>query len=97
MNKSFNNTIIIGRLKDDPRRITRNDKDCLKFIVCHVLSDQTVDEHDVFAFGKQADLCERYLHKGDLCCVEGSVRKSELNGKFTDIVSKKVTFLTNRR
>ena len=97
MNESFNNRIIIGRLKDDPRRITRNDKDCLKFIVCNSLTDQTVNEYDVFAFGKQAYICERYLHKGDLCCVEGSVRKSELNGMFPYIVSEKVTFLTNRR
>ena len=82
MNKSFNETVVIGRLKDDPRRTTLNGKDCLKFIVCQELYDQTVNEHDVFAFGKQAYLCERYLHKGDLCCVEGSVRKSELNGMF---------------
>ena len=99
MNKSYNKTILIGRLKDDPIRIKHDDssKDYLKFVILNSNSDQSVNTNNVFAFGKQADVCKKYLHKGDLCCIEGEIVKSELTGKQPKIVAEKVTFLSAKR
>lgn len=84
MGKSYNKTIIIGRLGNDPEMTYTNGLnletgkplEIAKFKLSNtVIKDgkEEIQWHDLAAFGKQAILCHDYLHKGDLCCVEGSL------------------------
>ena len=67
------------------------------------MSDQWVestDWHRVKVYGTQAELCQRYVHKGDLICVEGSVvydtwtAEDGTRRKTTQIMANRVTFLS---
>lgn len=95
MNKTYNETVVLGRLKDDPVRVAHDDrtKDYVKFFICRVNNDGTVDEHKIVSFGKQADLCEKYIHKNDLCCIEGVIC-TETSSR--QIIAKKITFLSKK-
>lgn len=87
MGKSYNKTIIIGRLGKDPELSTRKkakresdisqQPDFASFTLLNSTVDQyrneIIQSHDIHAFGKQAILCHEHLHKGDLCCVEGRI------------------------
>jgi single-strand DNA-binding protein len=60
---------------------------------------EEIQWHDLVAFGKQAILCHDYLHKGDLCCVEGRLDRSSYskNGEEvfkTTIIVERMTFLS---
>lgn len=103
---SYNKTIIIGRLGHDPELRQGNRTQYARFSVCHqtVSKDgqEEVQWHKICAFGKQANICHTYLHKGDLCCVEGHLdtRSYEKNGEkriSNTIVAEKITFLSTKR
>ena len=103
--KCYNKTILIGRLGADPELKTGGKSDLAHFSICNATIDkdgrEEVQWHRVKAFGKQAHLCKTYLHKGDLCCVEGRLdaRPYEKNGEkriANAIILEKLTFLTSK-
>jgi len=98
---SMNKTIIIGRLCRDPKSVNDN---VTKFTLRNTTIRDGVEEaqyHAVVAFGRQATLCLEYLHKGDLCCVEGRLDtyKYEVKGEIRyrqSIIAEHITFLTHK-
>lgn len=101
----MNNVQIIGRLTDDPVvRYTQSGTACGSFTVAidrgkdRDGNDLGADFPRVNCFGKTAENCEKYLHKGSLVAVNGSIRTGsyEKNGqKFytTDVNASRIEFL----
>ena len=105
MSNTFNKTIIIGRLGHDPEFKQTDKTEYTRFSLSNnTIHDgqESVQWHSVCAFGKQAQLCHRYLHKGDLCCIEGHLDSHGYiqNGEkryAQTIVAERITFLSSRR
>jgi single-strand DNA-binding protein len=74
----MNNVNIIGRLVRDPETIrTEEGKTIcnLRFAIDDTFSrDDRADFINVTVFGKQGDVCERYLKKGFIAGVSGHIR-----------------------
>lgn len=89
----YEKVIIIGRLWCNPIRINREYplRDYVRFVVHRTNGDLSVDSFRVVCFGKLVDVCEKYLHKGQLCCVEGVVDSIRSRPVF----SKRITFLND--
>ncbi|MBN2320019.1 MAG: single-stranded DNA-binding protein [Acidobacteria bacterium] len=102
---SLNKVMLIGRLGRDPEeRTTANGKCVSSFSLATdtyrgANTEKITEWHRVVVFGKIAEQCNRYLHKGRLVCVEGHLQtkvweKSPGDKKyFTDVVASRVTFL----
>ena len=92
MSKSYNKTIIIGRLNSNP--IEKNGK-AIFALLNTVWNSETNKEqiqmHQIYAVGKQAELVMKYLCKGDLCCVEGKLDER------ISICAERVTFLSAKK
>lgn len=93
--KTFDNTILIGRLADEPcmagkrvNFITRNS------IISKDGNEEFLD-HVCYATGKQAELVNRYLHKNDLVCVEGKLTPVDSFGNV-NIFCKRIVFLSKK-
>lgn len=114
MAKTFNKTIIIGRLGNDPeftetKRLnpeTGKPLEIAKFKLSNtVIKDgkEEIQWHDLATFGKQAILCHDYLHKGDLCCVEGRLDRQHYKSQDgeeifkTTIIAEHITFLSSSK
>lgn len=102
----FNKTIIIGRLGQDPElKSSPNKVDFAHFSMCNssiVNGNESVQWHRIRAFGRQAQLCHKYLRKGDLCCVEGRIdiqtyEKDGVSIKSHAIIADRVVFLGSKR
>jgi single-strand DNA-binding protein len=102
---TVNKVILIGRLGGDPEeRRTAGGTQVSSFRLATDTyhgnnGERTTEWHRVVAFGKAAELCNQYLRKGRLVCVEGSLQtrcweKSPADKRyFTDVVAARVTFL----
>lgn len=88
MQNCFNKTVLIGRLAENPVY----DTDCASFEVLNTLfkdgKEDTI-KHKILSYGKQAKLVMKYLNKGDLCCIEGSL---DGNG----VICERLTFLQHK-
>lgn len=97
----YNKTIIIGRLGKDPELKKGSKADYAMFPILNTTfkdGKEEINWHKVAAFGKQAILCHDYLHKGDLCCIEGRIDAREYNGNIKQtIVAERITFLSSRK
>lgn len=102
----FNKTIIIGRLGQAPELKSSPDKvDFANFSMCNtsiVNGNESIQWHRIRAFGRQAQLCHKYLRKGDLCCVEGRIdiqtyEKDGVSVKTHAIIADRVVFLSSKR
>ena len=102
----FNHTVIIGRLGKEPEMITTaNGTDITTFNLAnnvYVGGKEETQWHTIKAFGRQAQICQKYLKKGDLCCVEGhiDIRTYERDGishKSITIIAERVVFLQSKR
>lgn len=81
---NFNKAIIIGRLTRDPeaRTIPESGNAVSSFGVAtnRVWTDaqgqkqEQVEFHNVVAYGRLAEICNQYLTKGTLVCVEGRLQ-----------------------
>ena len=105
-NNTFNRTIIIGRLGFDHELKQGKNTSYARFSLSNnsITKDgqSEVQWHKICAFGKQAALCQKYLHKGDLCCIEGRLdsRTYEKNGQkqySSSIIAERITFLNSKR
>lgn len=83
-------TVVIGRLVADP---VRRGNSCHFILANTVFKDgkEEIIKYSIKAINRQAQVCMEYLHKGELCCIEGSVITE--NEKNT-IIPDRVAFLT---
>ncbi len=87
---NFNKAIILGNLTRDPELKTLpSGQSLVNFSVAtnrfyadkSGAKQQTVEFHNVVAFGKLADICSRYLNKGKLVLVEGRLQTRNWQGQ----------------
>lgn len=107
---SLNKVILVGRLGMDPdQRMTAGGTRVSSF---RLATDQyrggngdpqrTTEWHRIVAFGKVAEVCNQYLRKGRLVCVEGSLQTrswEKAPGEkhySTEIVAARLAFLDSK-
>ena len=105
---TINRVLLIGRLGRDPEERTtaggtRVSNFSLATDAYHSNNgEKTTEWHRIVVFGKVAELCNQYLKKGRLVCVEGSLQTrcwEKPPGEkhyFTDIIASRVTFLGSK-
>ena len=105
---TINKVMLIGRLGRDPEDRTtaagiRVSNFSLATDTYHSGNgEKTTEWHRIVAFGKIAEQCNQYLHKGRLVCVEGSLQTRSWEKPpgekryFTDVVASRVTFLESK-
>lgn len=99
----LNKAIIIGNLGTDPEsRSTNGGTSVTKFRVATTFKWKDKEEtewHSIVCFGKLADVCAKYLHKGKQVYVEGRIQTRSYTDKenvkrwSTEIVAQEVKFL----
>lgn len=104
---SVNKVIVLGRLGADPEvRNTQSGKAVCNFTMATSekwtkdgQAQEKTEWHRVAVFGKLAELCGQYLHKGKQCFVEGKLQtrswETDTGEKryTTEIVAMSVQFL----
>jgi single-strand DNA-binding protein len=107
---TYSKTIIIGNLGNDPE-IKRFDGGGIiaRFSVATTehWTDKTTNEkksltewHSCVVRGKQAEICEKYLKKGDKVCLDGKMRtrkwtdQNNVEKYVTELNVESVTFMT---
>jgi single-strand DNA-binding protein len=109
---SLNKVIIIGRLGRDPEdRVTAGGTRVSNFSLAtnqfrpangNGTQQEITEWHRVVAFGKSAELCLQFLHKGSQVCVEGALQTRTWEKPpgerhyITEIVASRVTFLDGK-
>jgi hypothetical protein len=98
---SYNKTILIGRLAQDPAQEEIESSTVTKFSVLNTIvenGENKVLEHLIFVKGKQGALCKNKLKKGDLCFIEGKLCNTLCSGyDYFPIIAQHVVFLGNKR
>ena len=108
MNGTTNKVILIGNLGDDVKLHHFDEQNCIgRFPIATTESyvsrtGERITEtewHNITTRNKLAELCDRYLKKGDKVFVEGRIktRKWDDNGQTrytTEIVANSIEFLT---
>ena len=108
MNGTTNKVFLIGNLGDDVKLHNFDEQNCIgRFPIATTESyisrtGERITEtewHNITTRNKLAELCERYLKKGDKVFVEGRIktRKWDDNGQTrytTEIVANSIEFLT---
>ncbi|ADX67869.1 MULTISPECIES: single-stranded DNA-binding protein [Weeksella] len=108
MNGTTNKVILIGNLGDDVKVHYFDDTNCIgRFPIATTeaytsRAGERITEtewHNIVTRNKLAELCEKYLKKGDKVFVEGRIktRKWDDNGQTrytTEIVANSIEFLT---
>lgn len=76
----MNKVILIGRLGKDPEsRFTQSNTQVVNFSMAtskKVKGEEQTEWHNVVLFGKTAEIAEKYLTKGSLLAIEGSIQTS---------------------
>lgn len=108
---NLNKAMVIGNLTRDPEvRSTATGKSVASFAVAtnEVWKDasgarqEKAEYHNVVAWGKLAEICQQYLHKGKKIYIEGRLQTSEWTGKDgvkrykTEIVADNMIMLDNK-
>jgi single-strand DNA-binding protein len=105
---TINKVLLIGRLGKDPEeRTTAGGIGISNFSLATDTfhgnnGEKTTEWHRVVAFGKTAELCNQYLKKGQLVCIEGSLQTRSWEKSpgekhyFTEVIASRVTFLGSR-
>jgi single-strand DNA-binding protein len=106
---TINKVILIGRLGRDPEeRVTSAGSRVANFTMATDTfhsngADKTTEWHKVVAFGKIAELCNQYLHKGNLVCIEGSLQTRTWEKPpgekhyMTEVIANRITFLGSKQ
>lgn len=98
----MNRVTLTGRLtKDIDLQSTRNGKHVARFNIAVRRDDKTADFPTCVAWGKTAELLQRYCHKGSLIGIEGKIKTSnyQKDGKDvykTEIEASSVEFLSSK-
>ena len=101
---SMNKVLLIGRLGKNPENRSTTDGTEVSLFNLATDSKQSNNEkitewHRVVAYGKTAAVCNQYLQKGRLVCVEGALRTrtyEKTPGEkrwITEVITSKITFL----
>ncbi|MDY6037481.1 MAG: single-stranded DNA-binding protein [Eubacterium sp.] len=101
----MNKIIFIGRLTKDPTFRQGDTTAIANFSIAidrqiKAGEEKQADFPRITVFGKQAENAEKYLKKGQLVCVEGSVRTGQFENKkgervyTTDFIADKVEYLS---
>lgn len=102
---SLNKAIIVGRLGKDPELRQGPKFQYADFDISNTSfsnGQEEVQWHRIRSFGRQAEIVHEYLHKGDLCCIEGRIddQTYEKDGekRFSQsIIAERITFLSTKR
>jgi len=100
----MNNAVLIGRLTKDPelRYIPQSETAVANFTLAvdrPMSKEKTADFIRIVAFGKTAELCERFLSKGKQVAIQGRIQTGSYENKngdrvyTTDVVADRVEFL----
>lgn len=100
-----NQVIIAGRLTRDPElTFTASNMPICKFgIAVNGMKKEDVSFLDIVAFGKTAESCAKYLHKGSQAIVSGSIKQSRWTAKdgskrsSVGITANQVQFIGGKR
>jgi len=99
----MNKVLLLGRLTKDPK-VSESSTGMAITSFCVAIDRPTSGEEKkadfpmVKVFGKQAEICGRYLYKGRKVCIEGSLQTSkyEKNNETvyaTEVIASKVEFV----
>jgi len=113
MNGTLNKVMLIGRLGDDVKMKYFEDGNCIgKFPLAtnEVYTNKSTNEkvtntewHNIVVKNKAAELCEKYLKKGDLLYVEGLIKTrkwqddEQKDRYITEIHIREFTFLESKK
>ena len=97
----MNSVMLIGRLTRDPDVRYKDDMAVARFTVAvdRPTKDKTSDFPSVIAFGKTAEIVEKYLAKGSQVGISGRIQTGNYTNKdgvkvyTTDVVAERVEFL----
>lgn len=98
----MNNVELIGRLTKDPQiSYTSETNTCVavfSIAVNRPTKEKQADYPRIRVYGKQAENVEKYVHKGDMVGIVGSLETGSYDGKngkvyYTDVVASRVEFL----
>lgn len=102
----MNSVVLIGRLTRDPeiRYIPESQKAVANFTIAinrptKAESEKKADFPQITVFGKQAENCERFLKKGRLVAIQGSLQTGNYKTQSgetrytTNVVARRVEFL----
>lgn len=104
---SVNKCFIMGHLGRDPE--VKYSQEGTAFCTFSLATSdkykdkERTDWHYVTAFGKTAELCGQFLHKGACAFIEGRVQYREYEDregakrKVTNIIADRVTFVSTKR
>jgi len=101
----MNKAILIGRLGKDPEsRFTQTNTQVVNFSIAtskKVKGEEQTEWHNIVTFAKTAEIAEKYLKKGALVCIEGSIQtnKYEKDGQTrysTQIVCDRLEMLGSK-
>lgn len=105
MANGVNKVILIGNLGKDPEvRHAANGTQIATFSLATTERAKDQDRttwHRLIYFGNLAEICEKYLHKGDMVYVEGRIQYREyedregLNRSITEIVGLQMRMLSS--
>lgn len=94
MSGSLNKVMLIGNLGDDVKIHYFNDSNCIARFPIATNETYTLKEsnervtqtewHRIVTRNKLAELCEKYLSKGDMVFVEGKIKTRKWNDNGTD-------------
>ena len=102
---TINKVLLIGRLGRDPEeRTTAGGTRVSSFSLATdnyngSNGEKTTEWHRIAAFGKAAEVCNQYLKKGRLVCIEGALQTRSWEKSpgekryFTEVIAHRVTFL----
>ncbi len=101
----FNKVILVGRITHDPEIKIANDKQYLDFqlAVNRYGKDDKSDFFKVVCFGKTAEFVDKYVKKGNLMLIEGSLRDNQWTDEYgqkkrkTEIIAQRIQLLEKRQ
>lgn len=108
--RSMNRATLVGRLASDPEvRTTQSGTNTCSFRIAvqrnykNANGTYDADFLPVVCWRQSADYAGKYLHKGDMCAVDGAIRTRSYDGQdgqkryVTEIVADRVMSLAPRR
>lgn len=103
---SVNKVILVGNIGADPElRQTQSGTSVANFNLATsetVKGEKKTEWHRIVTFGRTAENCSEYLHKGSQVCLEGKLQTRKWqdrdgNDRYTtEVVAFSVTFLSNK-
>lgn len=108
----MNKVILIGNIGKDPemRRLDNGNAVCSfsmattkRYIDKNGQKIENTQWHNIQFWGKQAELCEKYLSKGDKVAIEGEINTRSWEDKdgnkryVTEIIGRSIEFLSTKR